>query len=289
VNFNLIFSLPHTHKDAHNMNEVFSKKSLAAITLASAAVSLFAAVPAHAIPESDCVVSASFDGYCLVQPGITVTGVLKGGNGGPGGFGGNGGNAFSGGFLGGLGGAGGIGGAGAKVPFIYTNTSGSAVTLHFAIGLNGAPGTAGIDGISGTPITPYGTDGSSGSSAANGTLTLLEENSVPLVIANPGTGGEGGTGGTGATTTENGVFGIAGGPGTAGDDSTLDTAWFEAPFASIVFVGIPSVDPVPDPTPTLAVTGQNAQQEGALGFLMGTLFALGAAGLVARRRIAAKK
>jgi hypothetical protein len=267
---------------------VISKKSLAAVTLSVSLVSVFSAVPAQARPAEDCIVSLSFDGSCLLQPGMTITGVLKAGNGGPGGFGGNGGNAFTGGFLGGLGGVGGVGGAGAKIPYTYTNTSGSTMTLTFAIGVNGAPGVVGVDGANGvSEIVSYGLDGIAGSAGGSGVSTFVESNSVALFLANQGTGGEGGTGGTGGTDT-NGVNGISGAVGTAGADSSLDTTWLEDPFASIVFVGVPSVDPVPDPAPTLAVTGQNPQQDLGTGILAGLLLALGASGLVLRRRMGAK-
>jgi hypothetical protein len=276
------------------MKNVLSKKSLVTATVATALLTLFAAAPAQATPAANCAVSASFIGSCLLQPGDTVTGFLKAGNGGPGGAGGNGGSSFTGGFVGGTGGVGAEGGAGAKIPFSYTNTSGSVITLNFSVGSNGAPGPFGFDGINGTIGSPDGTNASNGAPGADGTSTVLEGlNSVALFTANPGTGGTAGTGGTGASTSTNGTDGVNGVAGTAGSGSTVATTSSELPFASITFAGIPVVDPTPTPTPTLAPTlaetGLNYQLESGTGILMGTLIALGSLALILRRRMAPRR
>ncbi len=275
------------------MKNVFSKKTLVSVTVATAMLTLFSSAPAQAIPAANCAVTASINGTCFLQPGDTVAGFLKAANGGPGGAGGNGGSSFSGGFVGGTGGAGAEGGAGAKIPFSYTNTSGSVMTLNFVVGFDGAPGPFGNHGINGVPAGQNdGTDGGNGAPGADGTATVLEGlNSAALFTANPGTAGTGGTGGTGATGSADGTNGVNGVAGTAGSGSTVATTSSELPFASITFIGIPVVEstPTPAPAPVLAETGLNYQMESGTGILMGTLFALGSLALVLRRRLAAKK
>jgi hypothetical protein len=272
-------------KDRH-MTAVISKKSLVVLTLSTAMVSIFAAVPAQASPAANCDVSASFDGYCVLQPGATISGELKAGNGGAGGVGGRGGNYYGGG-VGGTGGTGGVGGAGAKIPYSYTNTSGTAIALHFAIGVNGIPGLAGSDGVDGLPFSPSGLNGQFGLPGGTGSVTLLENNSVPLYVANAGTGGQAGTGGLAGGEAVPGVNGTNGDAGVNGTASTLSTTWLEVPFASIISVAVPTV--TPEPAPELAVTGAHDQNILGTGLLMATLLTLGSALLVLRRRIASKK
>ncbi len=265
---------------------VASKKSLAALAFGAALVSAFVAVPAHATPASNCAVSASFTGYCLLQPGDTITGVLKAGNGGAGGIGGAGGDAYLRVHLGAMMGFGGAGGAGAKIPYSYTNSSGAVMTINFAVGSNGTAGTNGTAGSVGTIGSQNGTNGSNATDGTDGTATLLEDvNSVALFTANPGTKGTGGTGGTGATTSADGVAGVNGTPGTAGAGSSISTTGNEQPFASIVTVGAASVVN----HPTLAATGSNGQETLNVGLVGGLMIALGTSVLFIRRRMFLRK
>lgn len=263
------------------MSRSFSKKSIATVALGIAGLSLFAASPAQATPALDCAVSASFTGYCVVQPGLTVTGELKGGNGGPGGVGGAGHGMGS--DAGGLGGQGGVGGAGAQLSFSYTNTTSAPVTIQFVVGSNGTPGTAGIDSVvAGQPGLPGG-DGT------DGTATVIEDsNSTALFTANFGTAGIGGLGGLPADAFGPGADGNPGTAGTDGSGSTVSTTWLVAPFASITFVGVPAVDPEPT-APTLASTGVDEQQVIGFGALGAMFVAIGSLAVVARRRATAKK
>lgn len=241
-------------------------------------LSIWGATSAQAIPASDCAVTPSFSGYCVVQPGITISGQLKAGNGGPGGAGGTGGNAFSGGFLGGAGGVGGVGGAGAKIDYSYTNTFGSAVTLNFYVGSNGAAGAPGSIGTDGLIASPDGGNGGDGFDGAGGSNTYIENpNLIAIFKAGGAGGGQHGTGGTGATSTDNGVAGTNGAAGFNAAHSTLPTTWTETPFASIEFVGISTA---PEELPA---TGMRAEALVSGALLSGYLIAGGTAVLIARR------
>lgn len=273
------------------MNKSVFPKSIASVTLTVVAATLFAVAPAQAVPPSDCTVSASFSGDCLVQPGVTVSGLIKGGNGGAGGNGGNGGNAGVGVVLGGLGGIGGIGGAGAKTSYSFTNTTSVAVTLTFAVGFNGNPGTAGTNGSNGNPTIILGLDGGNGFAGTGGVPTDVQADGVSIAMAigaNGGTGGTGGTGGGGGLSEDE--PGVAGTNGVAGADApfgTLTTTWTEAPFASIDSVEVAT--PGGSSAGELAATGTDSKSLLFAGVLGSLFLAIGSTVLVARRRIAGKR
>jgi hypothetical protein len=261
---------------------LISKKSIGALAFGVALISSSVAVPAQATPALDCVVSSSFDGFCLLQPGATITGELKAGNGGAGGIGGAGGDAYLRVHGGGMMGFGGNGGVGAKIPYSYTNTSGTVMTIHFAVGTNGTAGANGTAGSVGTISSQNGTNGSNALDGTDGTATIIEDsNSIALFTANPGTKGTGGTGGTGATTSADGVPGVRGTAGTAGAGSSITTTGNEQPFSSILTVGVAAPT---TPTPTLAATGQNGQDTLTVGLVGSLMIAMGISVLYILRR-----
>ena len=171
--------------------------SAAAVLVAGAAISI--APAAQAVAALPCLGQTfTANGFCTVAAGDTVAFTIQGG---PGGFGGSG---FDG--LGGAGGTGGAGGMGAKVAGVFTNTSGSEITVTVGVG---DPGYAGADGVVSNP------DGGSGTPGGSSLLTI--DSSVFVEVS----GGEGGTGGIG----DGGANGNDGDPGMLVAPDPLPAGW----------------------------------------------------------------